>query len=63
MEEKKDRSVIVTVKLPKQLFAIIEEYRKRYGLSRSDVIRIALAEYFDARERGGTWFSGNNRKV
>jgi metal-responsive CopG/Arc/MetJ family transcriptional regulator len=46
-----ERSVIVTVKLPKQLFDIVEEYRARYGLSRGDVIRIALAEYFNTRRK------------
>jgi metal-responsive CopG/Arc/MetJ family transcriptional regulator len=53
MEEKKekDRSVMVSVKLPKQLFNLVEEYRALYGLSRSDVIRMALAEYFNARRR------------
>jgi metal-responsive CopG/Arc/MetJ family transcriptional regulator len=53
MEEKKekDRSIMVTVKLPKQLFETVEEYRKRYGLARSDVIRMALAEYFNARRK------------
>jgi metal-responsive CopG/Arc/MetJ family transcriptional regulator len=39
------------VKLPKPLFEIVEEYRKRYGLSRGDVIRMALAEYFNARRK------------
>jgi metal-responsive CopG/Arc/MetJ family transcriptional regulator len=53
MEGKKDRSVVVTVKLPKQLFETVEEYRKRYGLARSDIIRIALAEYFNARRKEG----------
>ena len=48
-KDKGERSVMVTVKLPKQLFDIVEEYRRRYGLSRGDVIRMALAEYFNAR--------------
>ena len=48
---KGERSVMVTVKLPKQLFDIVEEYRARYGLSRGDVIRMALAEYFNARRK------------
>jgi metal-responsive CopG/Arc/MetJ family transcriptional regulator len=51
--ERGERSVMVSVKLPKQLFEIVEEYRKRYGLSRGDVIRMALAEYFNARQREG----------
>jgi metal-responsive CopG/Arc/MetJ family transcriptional regulator len=51
---KGERGVVISVKLPKQLFDIIEEYRLRYGLSRADVIRIALAEYFDARRREGS---------
>ena len=50
-KDKGERSVLVSVKLPKRLFDVIEEYRKRYGLSRGDVIRIALAEYFDARRK------------
>jgi len=52
-KDKGERSVMVTVKLPKQLFEVVEEYRKRYGLSRGDVIRMALAEYFDAKRRKG----------
>jgi metal-responsive CopG/Arc/MetJ family transcriptional regulator len=50
-KDKGERSVIVTVKLPKQLFEVVEEYRKRYGLSRGDVIRMALAEYFNTRRK------------
>jgi metal-responsive CopG/Arc/MetJ family transcriptional regulator len=50
-KEKGERSVLISVKLPRQLFEIVEEYRKRYGLSRGDVIRMALAEYFNARQR------------
>jgi metal-responsive CopG/Arc/MetJ family transcriptional regulator len=49
---KGERGVVISVKLPKQLFDIIEEYRLRYGLSRADVIRMALAEYFNARRKG-----------
>jgi len=47
--ERGEQSVMISVKLPKRLFEIVEEYRKRYGLSRADVIRMALAEYFNAR--------------
>jgi metal-responsive CopG/Arc/MetJ family transcriptional regulator len=50
-KDKGERSVMVTVKLPKQLFEAVEEYRRRYGLSRGDVIRMALAEYFNARRK------------
>jgi len=50
-KDKGERSVMVSVKLPKRLFDVIEEYRKRYGLSRGDVIRMALAEYFDTRRK------------
>jgi metal-responsive CopG/Arc/MetJ family transcriptional regulator len=50
-KDKGERSVLVSVKLPKQLFDVIEEYRKRYGLSRGDVIRMALAEYFNSRRK------------
>jgi metal-responsive CopG/Arc/MetJ family transcriptional regulator len=52
-KNKGERSVLVSVKLPKRLFDAVEEYRKRYGLSRGDVIRMALAEYFDTRRRKG----------
>jgi metal-responsive CopG/Arc/MetJ family transcriptional regulator len=51
---KGERSVLISVKLPRQLFDVIEEYRKRYGLSRGDVIRMALAEYFNARRKEGS---------
>jgi len=50
-KRKREQSVIVTVKLPRQLFNIVEEYRALYGLARSDIIRIALAEYFNARRK------------
>jgi len=50
-KDKGERSVLVSVKLPRQLFDVIEEYRKRYGLSRGDVIRMALAEYFNMRRK------------
>ena len=50
-KDKGERSVLVSVKLPKQLFEVVEEYRKRYGLSRGDVIRMALAEYFNTRRK------------
>jgi metal-responsive CopG/Arc/MetJ family transcriptional regulator len=38
--------VVVTVRLPHQLVELIDRYRARLGLSRSDVIRLALDEFF-----------------
>ena len=38
--------VVVTVRLPQQLVELVDRYRASLGLSRSDVIRLALAEFF-----------------
>jgi Ribbon-helix-helix protein, copG family. len=44
--ERARKVVVVTVRLPQQLVDLIDRYRTRVGLSRSDVIRLALAEFF-----------------
>ncbi len=48
--ERARKAVVVTVRLPQQLVELVDRYRASLGLSRSDVIRIALAEFFS---RGG----------
>ena len=53
MEGERARKVIVvTVRLPQQLVDLVDRYRSRAGLSRSDVIRLALAEFFKGEGRG-----------
>ena len=49
--ERARKVVVVTVRLPQQLVDLVDQYRTRVGLSRSDVIRMALAEYFNARRK------------
>jgi len=44
--EQTQKVVVVTVRLPQQLVELIDRYRARLGLSRSDVVRLALAEFF-----------------
>jgi len=54
--ERARRVVVVTVRLPQQLVDLVDRYRSRLGLSRSDVIRIALVEFFSkggGRDAGG----------
>jgi metal-responsive CopG/Arc/MetJ family transcriptional regulator len=54
--ERARRVVVVTVRLPQQLVDLVDSYRSRLGLSRSDVIRIALVEFFSkggGRDAGG----------
>jgi metal-responsive CopG/Arc/MetJ family transcriptional regulator len=50
VEGERRKAVVVTVRLSQQLVELVDRYRARLGLSRSDVIRIALAEFFS---RGG----------
>jgi metal-responsive CopG/Arc/MetJ family transcriptional regulator len=50
--ERARKVVVVTVRLPQQLVDLIDRYRSRAGLSRSDVIRLALAEFFKGEGRG-----------
>jgi Arc/MetJ-type ribon-helix-helix transcriptional regulator len=50
--EQARKTVIVTVRLPQQLVELIDRYRARVGLSRSDVIRLALDEFFKGGGRG-----------
>jgi metal-responsive CopG/Arc/MetJ family transcriptional regulator len=45
-EQARKAVVVVTVRLPQQLVELIDRYRARLGLSRSDVIRLALGEFF-----------------
>jgi len=50
--ERAQRVVVVTVRLPQQLVELVDRYRADLGLSRSDVIRLALAEFFKVGGRG-----------
>ena len=45
------RNKRVTVLLPKDLVDEVDGFAKRHGLKRSDVVRVALAEFLDRLSR------------
>ena len=55
--------VVVTVRLPQQLVELVDRYRADLGLSRSDVIRLALAEFFKVGGRGQAGSFGTIRVI
>jgi hypothetical protein len=61
--ERAQKVVVVTVRLPQQLVELVDRYRSRLGLSRSDVIRLALAEFFKVGGRDQTGGFGAIRVI
>ena len=49
----KRRNKRVTVLLPKDLVDEVDGFAKRHGLKRSDVVRVALAEFLDRSAKEG----------